>query len=234
MRLHRFIRPIDLTAIQISLVDSSLRHQLSRVFRMNVGDELLLCDGNNQEARVRITTITKKEVVVEVLERYQAPHVLQRKIVLYLSIIKHDHVDLVVEKATELGVMTIVPVVSARTIKKSVRIDRLQSIVREAAEQCGRGTVPSVEPVVSLKEAFEQANACTVRLFCDMGGEPMGSALKEHLDSIALFIGPEGGWTDEERMLAKEKGCRTVSFGSLVLRAETAAIVGVYELASNK
>lgn len=230
MRLHRFIGQFDLSESTLSLVEPSLRHQLTRVFRMKVGDELLLCNGNNTEARVRIDAMDAHEISVSVLERYAVEKNRKHEVWLFLSLIKNDHVELVVEKVTELGVAKITPVISGRTIKKSVRRERLQAIAREAAEQCGRGTVPEICEPLPLKEAFSISKDCVVRLFCDMGGVEVQSVTGLNNKSIALFIGPEGGWTDEERQLAKDENCTAISLGQSVLRAETAAMVGVYEL----
>lgn len=227
MRLHRFITEIDRTLDQLVVQDARLCHQLSRVLRLSVGDELLLCDGRGFEARVCLDGVTPREIRATVRERREIVPA-DVSVTLYLAILKGDHMDLVAEKATEVGIARLVPVETQRTIKKAIRADRIQTIMKEATEQCGRGTVPVLEEKMTFKQALASLSKEGTNLFFDIGGEGMNTALAQGLNDRSLFIGPEGGWTDAERDMAQAAGCTVVSLGTSILRAETAAIVAAY------
>lgn len=129
---------------------------------------------------------------------------------------------MVVEKATELGVSGIILVQTDRVIKKGVNLERLEKIAIEASEQCGRIDVPTVVKSESLEELLNSKDF-DKKVVLDMGGKSIKEVPKG--EKTLLFIGPEGGWSDEERKLFKDT--QTVSISENVLRAETAAIVGV-------
>ena len=142
---------------------------------------------------------------------------------LALSMLKGEHTDMVVEKVTELGVSGIVLVQTDRVIKKGANLDRLQKIAIEASEQCGRIDVPEISINEDL-ESLLDSSIFDKKVILDMSGVKYQNISGE---KILLFIGPEGGWSDNEICMFKNKGVTVASIGENVLRAETAAIVGV-------
>ena len=223
MRLHRFIRDIDLSTDELTLRDPDLVSQWRNVLRITEGDTVLICDGNNTEVEAVIETLSRQQAVVRIHKRYtlkaQTPH----KVRLYISILKGDHLDMVIEKATEVGVERITPLIAARTIKKQANLDRLHRIALEASEQSGRGTIPIIDEPVRLEAALAQMHEDT-QLCMDTQLQAGAVTTK---GTVGVWIGPEGGWTDEERELL---GAKTtfMTLGPLTLRGETAAIIGSY------
>ncbi len=226
MRLHRFISTFDFTPAILKIHDPALVYQLLRVLRFQIGDEIILCDGACGEARVRILDIQKNIVDVEIIERMQNNREPITKVVLYVAMLKNEHFELVAQKATEIGVSEIVPVISERTVKLHLNETRMRTIIKEAAEQSGRGVVPLLYPSLSFDEMVQSVHTNDITLFFDPSGEPFS---KEMITSdkkrIGVCIGPEGGWTEGEVQMTKDKGLVVVSLGSRILRAETAAIV---------
>ena len=142
------------------------------------------------------------------------------KIHLYLSLIKKDKFELAIEKATELGVSSITPVIAERSQYKQVREDRLKKIVKEATEQSGRTTLPKISPTETVEEVVVKHQDVLV---LHMDGTPLSEISIG--EDVSMLIGPEGGWSEKELELFKEKNVQVVSLPFGVLRAETAAIV---------
>ncbi len=278
MHLHRFILNLDLISDQLTVTDRETTNQIRNVFRMDVGDRFILCDGKGREGTVQITALdgtkvprnakftgnakftvnakftgnakftrnakftgtlvpSRSGVVVDVLDRREVLTESSVRAVLYCAMLKRENFELVVQKATECGVAEIVPIVTARTVKLGLKIDRLQKIAREAAEQSGRGIVPEIFDPMSLKESIVHAKQNNANiLFEPSGSHFLGTLVPFRLDATkvamnrGLFIGPEGGWTDDEVDQMRGAGYHVVSLGPRVLRAETAAIVAVFYL----
>ena len=129
-----------------------------------------------------------------------------------------------------MGISTIVPITTERTVKTGLNVKRLETIIREAAEQSGRGIVPTLAPHLTLKDALATCNPKEA-LFFDLSGSLPTKSEFHHAGS--LFIGPEGGFTPSEVDLARKNGCTIASLGPLTLRGETAAIVGSYLVVQN-
>jgi len=149
---------------------------------------------------------------------------------LYAAVLKKDLLELVMQKATECGVSEIVPLVTDRTVKKSVKLERLREIAKEAAEQSGRGKAPNIHEPLSVKAALAHAKMNAANYFFHVGdgkSEIFKGAKKEGV-RIGLFIGPEGGWSDEEATSATAAGMITASLGPRVLIGETASIIAAF------
>lgn len=227
MKLHRFIGEFDLSAEHLIVQDAKLALQLSRVLRLKSGDKVVLCDGKGAEAQAVVRSLRPMSVSFN-LEKLEVSGVETSRIVaLYCSILKRENFELVAQKATEIGVRRIVPIITARTVKQDLKAERLTKIILEAAEQSGRVLLPALEAPISFKEALEQGRASDQALFFHPSGKEMCEQ-KQTGTSYALYIGPEGGWDDAEVDLAKKAGCAILSLGSLILRAETAALVATY------
>lgn len=227
MRLHRFIVDNNLQSGLLVIDDEQLLYQLKDVLRLKSGDEIILADGRGKEALVKISGYKGKGVEVEIAgvsDNKNEPDIIVN---LYCSILKRDNFELIVQKVTEIGVKNIIPIISKRTVKLDFKRERLEKIIKEAAEQSGRGIIPKLAEPIKFSDAVSLASKET-NILLDISGEP--SAFKPTKDSRALscWIGPEGGWDEEEVNFAKENGFRILSLGLLTLRAETAAIVASY------
>lgn len=140
-----------------------------------------------------------------------------------MAIVKKDTFETVVRQATELMITDIVPVLASRSEKKGLNFDRLLSIVTEAAEQCGRGSIPTIHPIISFEEASVLADETHV--IFDRRGGPLSEDIQKTVN--AVWIGPEGGWADDEIDILTKKRVTILSLGTATLKADTAAIVGM-------
>ena len=200
-----------------------LLHQLAHVLRLRPGVELAVLDNQGHGWRVQLEAIDRRTAagrVIAPLEDVVEPRV---RVALYQCALKADKLEWVWQKATELGATTLTPVVSVRTItRRRADLDRKrprwEAIVREAAEQCGRGGMPAVQPAVDLADAVQ--TAAGLRLMPWEGGADAQPGLLDALAAtparpveVSLLIGPEGGLTDEEAQLATAAGWRLVTGG---------------------
>ncbi len=228
MKTHRFYidEPLPNKGTY-TVLDLHVIHHAADVVRLKSGEPIALFNGE-KEVVGTVDVCAKRELSVHITD---VRHEEKRKeVILYQSIVKGDHMDLIVEKATEVGVTRIVPLISDRTIKTGLRLDRMERIMIEASEQSGRIAFPTISEVLPLKDALSDAQTRGYRVYvCDFSHTP----LVMHSDDVptAIFIGPEGGWSDAERELFTATALPVVSLGGTVLRAETAAIVAVYLLA---
>ena len=236
-----FIDPSQIAGDTIAIVGDDLRH-VRTVLRKRPGDLLTLLDGRGGEITVSITAIGKDEIVTEVVERTTRT-LAGPRIILGQGLPKSDKMDLIVQKATELGVSSIVPLVTERTIVKvkdgEKRAARWQKIAREAAMQSHRTDIPGVEAIRLLGEFLRAPHADPGALHLipwEEGTEPIKDVLKAYpaAQTVVVLIGPEGGFSLNEAGMAREKGFRAVSLGPTILRTETAAIAALsmigYEL----
>lgn len=229
-KTHRFIGSYQLGLGMLRIADSELAHQMRSVLKLAPGESVVLGDGAGLEAVCVIKSYDRDAVVLEGVSVGRNSAELPLRTTLYCAVLKADHFELVAAKATEVGISEIVPIVTARTVKLNLRTDRLERIVREAAELAGRGIVPVVHPVRSLDEALTDASQHDAVFFFDPSGEPFTPAAKS-ARTAGLFVGPEGGWDDTEIEMIHAAGVRIVSLGSLVFRGETAAIIAAYLVA---
>jgi len=241
MRLHRFYISEKIGSQKELVINSAeLVNQITRVFRLKTGDRVVLFDGSGNDFECEICEVKPRgEEFMRFAVREARPsrYIPPRKVVLYQSIIKKDKFEWVVEKATELGVTDIVPVLAERSEKKSLDQKRLQKIAIEASEQCGRGDVPVVHPVkLNLLEISE---ASSQKVALHLEGEDFTSLRLSTLSkvegnlgsqSLAVFIGPEGGWSPEELKMFHNQKIVICRLGKQVLRAETAAVVALSKL----
>jgi len=206
-------------------VGGNQAHYLAKVMRVAEGDAVVLCDDLTGEWSARVVAAGKRDVVLEPVERLR-----EREEVpdfwLCPALLKRDRFDLVLEKATELGVRAIRPMISRRCVADKLNLDRAQSIVIEAAEQCARTALPELAAPVKLDALLADWPADRALFFADeLGGEPAVEAFSAHSDPAALLIGPEGGFDDAERAAIRAlPAARAISLGPRILRGETAAI----------
>jgi 16S rRNA (uracil1498-N3)-methyltransferase len=224
MRLHRFFIEEQLrNKKEISIFDDEIIHQWKDVFRLRAGDKVILLDNTGFEYLCEVAMLAKGKADVKVIDRSAVSYSPAKNIWLYAAIIKKDNYEWILEKGTEVGVSHFVPVVSDRSEKKNINMERALKIVKEASEQSCRGTMPQVDEPVSLKEAIN--NTPVPLIAFHMIGEKFVADFHNSKQDIGILIGPEGGWSDNELAFFTEKNIPIYSVGGLVLRAETAAIV---------
>jgi 16S rRNA (uracil1498-N3)-methyltransferase len=206
-------------------LDQRQANYLGNVLRKGAGDELLVFDGRSGEWLARVAEAGKKRMRLAIECRTREPEALP-DLALAFAPVKRAQTDWLVEKATELGVARLQPVITQRTIAERVRLDRLEAIAIEAAEQCGRTVLPEILEPVPL-ERFLKMSAHHPLYFADeQGGAPIAAVMSA--TPAAILIGPEGGFTDEERALVRRAdNSVAISLGPRILRAETAALAAV-------
>jgi 16S rRNA (uracil1498-N3)-methyltransferase len=194
--------------------------------RLGVGDELLVFDGASGEWLARIADAGKKRMTLSVERRTRKPEIIP-DVWLAFAPVKRAQTDWLVEKATELGAARIIPVMTQRTVAERVKLERLEAISIEAAEQCGRTRLPEIGEPMLLKKLVDGRDPARWLYFADeSGGEPAASAFGP--DPALILAGPEGGFTDEERGLIRgATNSVPISLGPRILRAETAALAAL-------
>ncbi len=226
MKVHRFIGKFNLRKGKLVIADKEFLNQMRKVLRLSEGEAIILGDGNMNEASATISGYGNDSVEVDITEIRENTNEPQGKVILYCAILKKENFELVVQKATEIGIKKIVPVISERTIKLELRRDRMEKIIREAAEQSGRGIVPVLHEPVDFGNAVKMAKDNSANYFFDISGDSFENCnLSIDNCAVGVWTGPEGGWDETEIKMAKEKGFKIINLGPLTLRAETAAIV---------
>jgi len=218
---------------QITITGSDVNH-IKNVLRMKIGEELMVCDGTGMEYTCRIEDFPAGEVKLSVLQAEKSSTELPVRLKLYQGLPKKDKMELIIQKAVELGAVEIIPVMTKRCIvkleddkKEAKKLERWQAIAESAAKQSGRGIIPTVCRVMNYKEAIKKASSEGMSLIPYEMAEGMKSlknaaneAAKQQV--ISVFIGPEGGFEEAEVEFAKENGVVPVSLGKRILRTETA------------
>ena len=233
--MYRFFvdnRDINGSRIVISGQDA---HHIKNVLRLGIGEEITICTGDEWEYTCEISMMTKDEIHATIIDANKPGKELPSKITLYQCLPKKDKMEMIIQKAVELGASRIVPVKSARVIvqmdkkKEASRVERWNAIAAAAAKQSGRMFVPKVSPVLSFAEVLEDAKDTDVKLIPYEKSEGMDRT-RERIQSIApgqsiaVVIGPEGGFEAGEIAKAKEAGFDAISLGKRILRTETAGM----------
>ena len=205
-------------------LDANQANYLGNVMRLGVGAEVLLFDGRSGEWLARIADAGKKRVTLGVERKTREPESVP-DVWLAFAPVKRAQTDWLVEKATELGVAKLIPVMTQRTNAERVRLDRLEAIAIEAAEQCGRTVLPDITEPLKLNKLLGDRSR-TLYFADEAGGTTAGEAFKP--GPAMIFVGPEGGFTDEERALVRAASNTVpISLGPRILRAETAALAAL-------
>ena len=218
---------------QIIITGEDANH-IGRALRMRTGEELTVC-AQGMDYRCEITRITESEVFLRPLTITPCAAEPTVSVTLYQAVPKQDKLAEIVQKAVELGACRIVPVLTSRCVARPSKNDfekkrqRLQKIAVSAAKQSGRGIIPEVAPLLSWKEALQamQQQDIYVMLYEEEGGVRFGEVPLEGKHSIALFIGSEGGISEEEAQQAVDAGLHRVWLGSRILRCETAPTAAI-------
>ena len=201
-------------------------HYLVNVLRLDVTDELRVFNGRDGEWRARVSDVSRKKAVIYMVDQLREARPCPDIWLCFAPLRKHRNA-FVLEKATELGVAQIQPVVTERTQHAKLRLDKMQSQIIEAAEQTERLDLPELKDSISLEALLNDWPSDRTLIFADEGGdaEPALKTLKTIKGPAALLIGPEGGFTDKERKFLREQSfVKPVSLGPRILRADTAAL----------
>src|SRR4051812_35188882 len=213
----------EVTSIEL---DAGQANYLGNVMRLGPGAELLVFDGSSGEWLARIAEAGKKRMTLAVERRTREPEAMP-EVWLAFAPVKRAQTDWLVEKATELGVARLIPVMTQRTVAERVKLERLESIAIEAAEQCGRTRLPEIAEPVRVKQLLTERSPDRCLYFADeRGGEAAVDAFAA--GPALILVGPEGGFTDEERALIRAAPATVpISLGPRILRAETAALAAL-------
>jgi 16S rRNA (uracil1498-N3)-methyltransferase len=219
---------VPLAAGAMVMLPPPQSHYLGSVMRRQPGDIVRLFNGSAGEWAARVDSVGKKIVILVVVEQ-SCPQEVMADIWLCAAPLKRGRIDWVAEKACELGVARLVPVVTRRTIVDKLNLDRLRAHMVEAAEQCGRTAIPGVAEPLSLAALLRDWPAERGLIFADeAGGEPLAALCARMAAPVAILIGPEGGFTPEERAAIRAvPGAVAASLGPRILRADTAAVAAV-------
>jgi 16S rRNA (uracil1498-N3)-methyltransferase len=206
-------------------LEGNQAHYLKGVMRVEPGDIVVLCDDQTGEWAARVIDAWKRGIVLSA-EQLLRPREQVPDFTLCPALLKKDRFDLVLEKATELGVRCIQPVLTRRCVADKLNLDRARALITEAAEQCARTALPELAEVAKLDALLRDWPQDRALFFADEnGGEPAAAAFAAHSGPAALLTGPEGGFDDAERKAIRaHPNARAISLGPRILRGETAAI----------
>lgn len=231
---HFFVIPEQVKEQEIVITGSDVNH-VKNVLRMKIGEELRISDGNNKKYLCEIASMSADEVVATIVKEEVADTELPSKIYLFQGLPKSDKMELIVQKAVELGAYEIIPVATKRAVvklddkKAAKKVERWNAIAEGGAKQSGRIVVPKVTGVMSYKEAVAYAKQLDVLLVPYELAEGMDETRRIVSDikpgqSIGIFIGPEGGFETSEVEYAMEQGAKAITLGKRILRTETAGL----------
>jgi 16S rRNA (uracil1498-N3)-methyltransferase len=225
-KIHRFIDNFDLSQKELQ-IEGEIANQIIKVLKLRIGEKVELGNGKDAVAFGEIKEKRKKDIVIKI-ERIIKKKECEKQTTLFCAILKKENFELVVQKTTECGIHKIVPIVTSRTIKNGLNIERLKRIVKEACEQSGRFTLPEINEVISFEKSLDLTKENDTNILFDMSGLPLDD---KNINSkkIGIWIGPEGGWTEEEIKKTRDISSFAIkSLGTNILRAETAAIISSY------
>lgn len=220
---------------KIKISGSDVNH-IKNVLRMQPGERIVICNGEGKDFYCKIDRISSEEVIAEIEEMNDTESELPAKIYLFQGIPKKDKMELIIQKAVELGVYEVIPVAMKRCVakvenekKEKKKLERWQSISISAAKQSGRGIIPKVHEVLSFKEALQYARELeevVVPYELADGIEESAQIIKEAAKkkSIGIFIGPEGGFDEKEIEEVLQSNFQIITLGKRILRTETAGL----------
>jgi 16S rRNA (uracil1498-N3)-methyltransferase len=219
-----YVEPPLSAGVAVGL-DAGQANYLGNVLRLKEGAEVLLFDGVSGEWLARVAEAGKRRMILGVVEP-TGPQEAVPDLTLAFAPVKKGRVDWLVEKAVELGVAHLQPVITRRTIVDKLNLERMRSHIVEAAEQCGRTALATIVEPVKLDAFLKARDGRTLYFADETGGEPAASAFQP--GPATILIGPEGGFTPEEAEAVRAApGARAISLGPRILRAETAALAAI-------
>ena len=241
--MHRFFVPPACIQSGQVVFPPETAHQIIHVLRLRSGERLCVLDNLGNQYAVDLIEAGQKTAVGKIIEQSPAQGEPLLRLALYLCLAQREKFEWMLQKCTETGAATFIPVISSRSLVQDVaetnkKTTRWEKIIQEAAEQSGRGRIPELKPAASLAQAVLQGQGKKIMLWEQERSTTLRQALSgvpaNHSAEIALLVGPEGGFSEEEVQLSRKSGWQPVSLGPRILRMETAAIVAtalvIYEL----
>ena len=227
MQRHRFFAPPDQINHSLITLDPDESHHLSRVLRLSAGATVFAFDGLGTEYECEVAEVNKKSVSLKIITPVVEPVESHLNLTLGQAILQNDKFDLIVQKATELGVTRIVPLVTEfcefrKITGNEQRLQRWKKIALEATKQCGRRIVPVIAEPQTFADFCQQQSNSLCLIFSEQGGGKLSSL--PSANSVSVVIGPKGGWSKSELAIAEENNFTPIYLGNRILKAETAAI----------
>ncbi len=238
--MNRFFLPIDCISAGEVHFPENISHQISQVLRLKIGEEIVVLDNSGFEYPAAITELSGYAVTAKITARQIALAEPVGQVTLYLSLAQREKFEWMLQKCTEAGAAAFVPVISSRGLVQteqdvSSKLERWRRIICEAAEQSGRGLLPTLSHAIKFGQALQSVDPDQLVLFLWEKEkslslrQALGTYLKQSSKNAdrkaAIFIGPEGGYSDQEAELARRSGSVLVTIGKRILRMETAALV---------
>lgn len=244
-RAHHFFVALESVRRGTITIAGQQAHQIVNVLRLGPGERIVVLDNSGWQYDVEIVSVQSGEVTCQVKAKSLVTTEPRTKITLYQGLLRSNNFEFVLQKCTELGVVAFVPMITERSLVgdieevRAAKMERWRKIIAEAAEQAGRGKLPTLRPAVLFQQACEEARGTSLIAWeSQKGTSPRSVLRKERLGpgdqesghparpfTINLFIGPEGGFSPAEIMSARAHGIEPVGLGARILRAETAALV---------
>ncbi len=235
--MHRFFVEPSLPQSHIITLPDKLAHQVRDVLRLQVGEQCVLLDNSGGETLAEIANITRAHVTLRVIERLPGKAEPAVRITLFQGMLKSARFEWILEKGTELGVTTFVPVLCHRSTMGledtgAAKVQRWQRIMQEAAEQCGRSHLPVLLPACPFAQSLDAIlpGALAIIPWENEHERSLRDAMMPAAHDgrdVCIFIGPEGGFTADEVQAARQRGAHSVTLGPRILRAETAALAAI-------
>ena len=230
--LRRFYAPASAISGNTIKLDADETHHLRDVLRLTTNDQIHIFDGEGTEYRCRIIRLERSSATAEIIEKESKIVESPIDIILCQALAKGEKFDLIVQKATELGVRTIIPMLTAHSeVRPNAesterRLTRWRRIALEAVKQSERTGLVDIRPPSTLVDALK-IEPDFKYFFAERGSKPIAANADSEKQTFAIFIGPEGGWSQDEETVAREHGCEIVTIGPRILRTETAAVAAV-------
>lgn len=224
-KLHRFFIQTVPSETSWDITDERIAHHIVSVLKLSVGESFIVFTDHGPDVTVTITDKDKRSLSVTVIDTKDTP-ALPRTIIAAISIPKGTSFELAVQKLTEVGASVIVPIISERTIKQAVRIDRLQKISDEALEQSGGNVRVTIHEPMTLRESLTLFPFMSI--VCDAYSTTAADTALP--DTVVMYVGPEGGWSEGDEEVFAGYTTSRLALGSKILRTETAAIIGTHTL----
>ena len=223
---------IDGTADGRAYLAGADAHHIAKALRMRPGEALTLCDGKGTDFDGVLETVTDRQVTVRISASRPSQAEPTLAVTLYQGLPKGDKMDWIIQKAVELGVTAVVPVATRRSVarlegKADKKQERWQRIAAEAAGQCGRGMLPSVERPLSWSQALSRLSGEPALVFYEGGGRPLRELVTPSTRRLSVFVGPEGGFDPEEIDAIRRQGGGVATLGPRILRCETAPLAAL-------
>ena len=223
---------IDGTADGRAYIAGADALHIAKALRMRPGEALTLCDGKGTDFDGVLETVTDRQVTVRISASRPSQAEPTLAVTLYQGLPKGDKMDWIIQKAVELGVTAVVPVATRRSVarlegKADKKQERWQRIAAEAAGQCGRGMLPSVERPLSWSQALSRLSGEPALVFYEGGGRPLRELVTPSTRRLSVFVGPEGGFDPEEIDAIRRQGVGVATLGPRILRCETAPLAAL-------